>query len=835
MVWKFYSGIVQFDKDSLILKSLMSDSKTDMLYKVQCAFESQQQIACDKLLELSEEPNSLCFSKNNFIPTDFLAMSYVIETSHNQVIKLLFKKCSLDSEGVDLFLDNVNTGKLDNIRYIGFNKKNCTVSEFKLFYKILCKIQNSLETLDVQSADINRPGITKLLRDFKSSNLSKLGYVYYDTSSLKEYLKSICLLSEICCGAVHYNCCFKMLSYCCNPINLMPKTNMDILLRCRKLVLISCGITDETLSELINISNQFVNVDTIHLDFNKLTFENIVLPSGADGVFDKICLFSAQCNFIQDSGAIVLAKALLASTSLETLDLQGNLITEECVKTLRGTFENIENFHLYVSGSSNELSNRQKFEEMCAIAFISIDMAKLEATFQGLHHVGELNLSDFINSSNEECLKYLKYCISLKHINLNKCLTPKGVTALAENLTSCTNLQTLSLCSNNMGSGGAAALAKCLNSCSNLEKLNLLSNNIGSDGATALAKCLKSCCNLEKLDLAFNCIGSDGTVALAKCLKNCSNLETLNLQCNEICSDGATALAKCLNSCSNLERLDLGLNNIRLDGAAALAECLKNCSNLETLNFDSNYLGSDGTAALAKCLKNCSNLKKLNLGFNNMGSDGAAALAKCLKNYSNPETLNLGSNNIGSDGAAALANWLKNCSNLRRLNLHSNNIGSDGAVALAECLKNCSNLEKLYLDFNNIGSDGAAALAESLKNCSNLKTLDLNSNHIGSDGAAALANWLKNCSNLQTLILASNNIGFNGAIALADCLKNCSNLQMLNLDSNSIDSGGATALTEGLMSCNNLEYFYLRRNKICSIEEKKIYKRWADKSTKIYL
>jgi len=35
MVWKFYSGIVQFDSDSLILESVMSDSKTDLLYKVQ--------------------------------------------------------------------------------------------------------------------------------------------------------------------------------------------------------------------------------------------------------------------------------------------------------------------------------------------------------------------------------------------------------------------------------------------------------------------------------------------------------------------------------------------------------------------------------------------------------------------------------------------------------------------------------------------------------------------------------------------------------------------------------------------------------------------------------
>ena len=553
MVWKFYSGIVQFDKDSLILKSLMSDSETDKLYKVQCAFESQQQIACDMLLELSEEPNSLCFSKNNFIPTDFLAMSYVIETSHNQVTKLLFKKCRLDLEGVDLFLDKLSTGKLDNIRHMGFNNKNCTVSDLRLFFKLLCKIQCGIDTLDLQSVDISRPHKVKLLHNLKSSNFSKLRYVYYDTSILKEDLKLICLLSEICCGAVHYNFGFEMLSYCCNPIHLMPKTNMELFLRCRKLILISCGITDETLSELMNVSNHFVNVDTIHLDFNKLTFENIVLPSVADGVFNNIRHFSAQCNFIKDSGSIELAKSLVASASLETLDLQGNLISEEAVKILRKDFKNNENFHLYVSGGCNESSNRQKFEEMCAVVFTSTDMAKLEAAFQCLHRVEELNLTNYINSSNEECLEYLKYCISLKCINLNQCLTPKGVTALTESLMSCTNL----------------------------EELHLDSNNIGSDGAAALAEGLKSCTNLQTLCLRSNNIGVKGAVALADCLKNCSNLQILNLDSNSIDS-GATALTECMMSCNNLEHFGLHKNII---GSIEKIKILKRLEGRSTIVF----------------------------------------------------------------------------------------------------------------------------------------------------------------------------------------------------------------------------------------------------------
>ena len=52
MVWKFYCGMVQFKAHSLVLNYIMSTTDLDMLYKIQCAFESQQQIVCDSVLEL---------------------------------------------------------------------------------------------------------------------------------------------------------------------------------------------------------------------------------------------------------------------------------------------------------------------------------------------------------------------------------------------------------------------------------------------------------------------------------------------------------------------------------------------------------------------------------------------------------------------------------------------------------------------------------------------------------------------------------------------------------------------------------------------------------------
>ena len=53
---------------------------------------------------------------------------------------------------------------------------------------------------------------------------------------------------------------------------------------------------------------------------------------------------------------------------------------------------------------------------------------------------------------------------------------------------------------------------------------------IGStDGAVALAEGLKCCTNLQTLNLSSNSIGSDGAVALAEGLKCCTNLQTLDL------------------------------------------------------------------------------------------------------------------------------------------------------------------------------------------------------------------------------------------------------------------------------------------------------------------
>ena len=589
MVWKFYSGIVQFDKDSLILKSVMSDSETDMLYKVQCAFESQQQIGCDMLLELSEEPNSLCFSNNNFIPTDFLAMNYIIETSHDQVTKISFWECSLDSEGVDLFLDEVSTGKLDNIRYIGLDKKNCTVSEFKLFFNILCKIQHSIETLELQSVDIFRPSIVELFNGIEFSNLCTLKISHY--------------LSR----------------------NVIPAAGAADLSGCLK----SC-----------------TNLQTLRFN-NRGSDGAKALAAGLKSC-TTLQTLRLGSNNIGSDGAAALAEGLKSCTNLQTLDLHSNNIGSDGATALAESLKsctNLQTLNLYSNniGSDGATALAEGLKSCTNLQTLDLHSNKIDsdgatALAEGLKSCTNLQTLDLdfnnIGSDGATALaEGLKSCTNLQTLKLvvNK-IGSDGATAIAEGLKSCTNLQTLDLHSNNIGSDGATALAEGLKSCTNLQTLDLDFNIIGSDGAAALAEDLKSCTNLQTLKLVVNKIGSDGATAIAEGLKSCTNLQTLDLHSNNIGSDGATALAEGLKNCTNLQTLGLHHNSIGSDGAAALAEGLKSCTNLQTLGLHHNSIGSDGAAALAESLKSCTNLQTLNLSWNGVGSGVEVALRKVLKN-----------------------------------------------------------------------------------------------------------------------------------------------------------------------------------------------------------
>ena len=767
MVWKFYCGMVQFKAHSLVLNYIMSNTDLDMLYKIQCAFESQQQIVCDSVLEL-DKADTLSFKDHSLIPTDFLAISYVVSSTRYIVTTLNFTDCSLDNEGVALFLEKMSSSQLDNIKYLGYQKQNYLISQIKTLNMFLRKLI-SLETLDLQGTELGVLGVRRLTEGVKLPNLLtlkiqvplkknnsddakilkllncnslKLEEIHYLCPNYFGSYEYVNTLANAFGNLMFYSFSHQLIYYINFTFKAQPQNSKAYFQKCSKLVLINCGINDALLKRLVESMTICTELDALHLDFNRISSKGATLLSNFLEKCEKLEVFSAHCNEIDDSGALAIAKAIVHLNNIKILDLQCNPITEEGANVLMMTVKDLsEDFQLYIFINSKLSLVQQSVNIIC----------ENNPNINAIHRA--LECSSLMQEVHISFLrKLIKNPITFE-CNISK-LNTADAALLAEGMKCCTNLQTLDLTNIIISSDGAVALAEGLKCCTNLQTLNLYYNTIGSNGAVALAEGLKCCTNLQTLHLNSNSIGSDGAVALAKGLKCCTNLQTLSLSSNSnISSEGAVALAEGLKCCTNLQALFL--RSISSEGAVALAEGLKCCTNLQALFLRS--ISSEGAVALAEGLKCCTNLQALDLGSNSIGSDGAVALAEGLKCCTNLQRLDLSSNSIGSDGAVALAEGLKCCTNLKRLNLGSNSIGSDGAVALAEGLKCCTNLQRLDLGSNSIGSDGAVALAEGLKCCTNLQRLDLSSNSIGSDGGVALAEGLKCCTNLNSFLLSNNN------------------------------------------------------------------------------
>ena len=681
MVWKFYCGMVQFKAHSLVLNFIMSNTDLDMLYKIQCAFESQQQIVCESVLEL-DKADTLFFKDHNLIPTDFLAISYVISSTRSIVTTLTFTDCSLDGEGVVLFLEKMSSIHLDHIKCLGYHKQKCLVSQFKTLNLLLRKL-TSLETLDLQGTELGVLGVQRLTEGVELPNLSTLKLQvplkkssYGDADLLKLLNCNSLKLEEI-----HYLCPkSKPCLECCEYVNTLTNAFGDLLFfnsryqlitgvnyvfetepqssivyfeRCSKLVLINCGINDDLLSILVESMTICPDLDTLCLDFNIISSKGATLLSNFLEKCAKLEIFSAHCNQIDDSGALAIANALVQLKNIKILDLQCNPITEEGASVLMMTVKDLsEDFQLYIFTHSKLSLVQQSVDIIC----------KNTSDINAIHRALKCSslMQEVHISHSHEYNEQIKNPITFKCSRLK--LNAAAAALLVEGMKCCTNLQTLKLTSKSIGSDGAVALVEGLKCCTNLQTLDLSRNSIGSDGAVALAEGLKCCTNLQTLKLSSKSIGSDGAVALVEGLKCCTNLQTLDLSRNSFGSDGAVALAEGLKCCTNLKRLDLDSNSIGSDGAVALAEGLKCCTNLESLNLDSNSIGSDGAVALAEGLKCCTNLKRLDLD----------------------------SNSIGSDGAVALAEGLKCCTNLKLVHLHNNKIDRKAQSVVKEKLKGAS-------------------------------------------------------------------------------------------------------------------------------------------------
>ncbi len=118
-VWKFYCGCSIFDNHSESLNLIMTSKHSNDLYRMQCAFESQQQTVCDSILEAK----ILEFNDHTFLPPDWHALSYTCNESSKAVTRLVFNKCNLDEAEAQIFITKTRQDKIDGIGSLSFFPK----------------------------------------------------------------------------------------------------------------------------------------------------------------------------------------------------------------------------------------------------------------------------------------------------------------------------------------------------------------------------------------------------------------------------------------------------------------------------------------------------------------------------------------------------------------------------------------------------------------------------------------------------------------------------------------------------------------------------------------
>ena len=825
-VRKFYCGLIGLGKGIILqknkefLEGILDEDEGQLIYKVQCAFESQLDELCDYVVR----DGSLSFDYTHITP-DFTALGYVISTA-SKVSKLSLNYCTWDN---DEFMAFSSRGKLHFIKCLEVHVSEYLFVDYTALNALLCQLPY-LEELSLQ--ELKKSDVPCLTRGVQLSQLRILNIQLSlaPCSHPEEVLKLLTFGSPnieqvYCRGRWYSNLDFAMWKkwlcyafgfqdsdiswvhlYNSDEFSSLPQERFSC---CTEVVLVNCGIDDEGTEILANGLNTSV-LENLVLDFNRISDSGAVVLAWCIAICSVVQEVSIQCNSIGDSGAIALADALVHCSSLRRLDLQGNGLGDEGAVEIVKAAEGLPNLDLYLhnvsiteEGVERVLEHRAS-TKIRAMVFGSSWDAISDAGIDALRSALKCGTLPTLEISDANIYDIEKLVAELENVRNIRRLVCNGVTdyslpTLCGIIKSMNNLQHLE-CGGigDISSNNSQLLSDCLKLCKNIRGLSLQSHRYASPQSIFYIDVVKCCTNLQSLDMSGCNIGSVGVALLFDDHQCWVNLHTLNLSSNEIGSDGAQVLSKVLVHCKNLRCLDITDNCIG-DGAVALAEGLKDLTSLLELRLRNNLITSQGALALVEVLK-YNHLQHFNISSYSIGPESMAALVDVICADS-LQTLGL----RGFDVSVSLISAkLKSCRQLVRLDISYHNIGLHGMLSLAEGLKSCRQLVELNISSNNIGSHGMPSLAEGLQYCTNLQVLDLSGNRITYYGVASIVGIMKRCRYLQQLNLSWNSIGMDGAAVLVGGWQHKSVLT-LNLDCN-LGDPHESALSTGKKCCSSCDH-----------------------------
>ena len=507
------------------------------------------------------------------------------------------------------------------------------------------------------------------------------------------------------------------------------------------------------------IDDRIVNVNILHDDHDDKSLSSINLSKkNIDDNAVYLIIFGLQNNttlkeldvshnYISKTGLNKLSECVKCTTSLEYIDLCGNIDLCENIDKQRKTYlcENkVSPWKAYCNIvrhcciNSLTLCRDEEMDNKCIYEIVE-SLQKNET----LHSITLCNKEKFGMqliknvSDNNTVLKELnESCKSKKATIIHRKLMDDRLNRTKLNLNSYE------------GAVDVIIFYDGDHNCSS-EAVNMSNKDINCDAIKLITFGLDNNTTVTKLDLSHNSIADDGAVIISNCLKHSNKLRELNLSGNLITSEGMSELLDCIN-CNHavlLEYVDLSDNESSPWSVyCAIIRCccvssLTLCGNKGINKFVEKIMDNLQINATLQSLTLCAsrsdaaikdNMKKPQSSFVIYGkfnfnflisSDEKAtnrivSIKVLLYNYDfecSPEVIKLSDRKIDDDMLCLISFGLHNNETVKKLDLSCNSIGVSGMNRLSECIKYIPSLEYIDLSKNHLSPWGVYCAA--IKHC----------------------------------------------------------------------------------------------------------------------
>lgn len=318
------------------------------------------------------------------------------------------------------------------------------------------------------------------------------------------------------------------------------KEYLDLYLAGNNHLLTDTRLGDGDMEALCKTLNNNTYITGLDLRYNSIT------DSGAKHIAklleETITLrhLNIMCNDIGSEGAEAIAKALHKNESVQILRLSGNKIGNRggmCFAQMLQINKVLEALDLGDADLTTE-------------AVIALPTVLHRNTTLKALNVNRPLLFSCQEETTVHFAKMLKANTTLEELHLQKYdMRDFGATRLADNLMENMNLTYLDLSCNRITRDGTKELSKVLKHNTSIKVLDLGFNRLEDDGAMHLADAIGHYnTNLETLVVTSNNIGSKGLCALADAMKTNTTLTSIHIWGNKLEEPACIAFASLLQS-----------------------------------------------------------------------------------------------------------------------------------------------------------------------------------------------------------------------------------------------------------------------------------------------